>query len=204
MTEAFLRHRRFWMLLLCCGCWTGSAVSSLAQTSEAPTPLPARTIEIPWFILVDPIDAGDVDHRRQDVVLWVDQFAAWKKWHDEWRNRVEPGWFRARDRRPRPEPPPWLFDQCLTLLQPDSLFEDACRMLVEWNDDAAAEVQATNHRDATAAGGPANEEPLVGARPSGHALGDASTWRSRLRRRRRARDDGDRPASRCSSPRAPC
>jgi hypothetical protein len=140
MNASIRRHRRSWMLLLLCSCWTAWATPSLAAapTSEAQTLLPSRPIEIPSLML--PVEAADFDQRRRDLALWVDQFAAWKKWHDEWRNRAEPGWFRARERRPRPEPPSWLFDQCPTLIQADSLFDDACRLLVEWNEDAAAEV----------------------------------------------------------------
>lgn len=89
-----------------------------------------------------PIDGTTPGQRLHALTQWIDDFTAWKLWNDKWRNRPEPGWFRARERRPRPEPPEWLFSQCPDVAEDDRILSDACRLLLEWGDsDAAAQAR---------------------------------------------------------------
>jgi hypothetical protein len=108
----------------------------LAQASEPQTPLPARVIESPGLVV--PVADPYVEQQRRDVIQWMEAFTAWKKWRAVWRNRIEPGFFGVKARRPRPDPPEWLFHQCADAEQYDQLLEDACRLLVEWGDDDIA------------------------------------------------------------------
>jgi len=146
-----ISRRLVYLPLLCCAWLAGSAIPTAAQSEPQP-PLPSRPIESRAFLL--PVDAGELQERQQEVLRWMDEFAAWKKWRDRWRNRVEPGFFHVRERRPRPDPPEWLFSHCADSPDEDAPLEDACRLLVEWNDDAAAQV-----RRQAAAGQPPIETP---------------------------------------------
>lgn len=133
-------HRSLLAPLLCCACWAAAAAPALAQTSDMQTPLPARVIESPGLMIA--VDSPDLEQQRQQVIQWIEAFRAWKKWNAQWRNRIEPGFFGVKERRARPDPPEWLFHQCADLEQGDLLFEDACRLLVEWgDDDAAAQIR---------------------------------------------------------------
>lgn len=54
-----------------------------------------------------------------------------------WGNRREPGWFSdSRSRRPRPDPPAWLFDECRGLAT--DARDEACLLLAEWSAGPAA------------------------------------------------------------------
>lgn len=137
--------------LLCFTCWAGSPTLTFAQ-SEPQAPLPARAIESGAFLLL--VESEDVQERRQDLTRWMDEFAAWKKWRDQWQNRIEPGFFHVRERRPRPDPPGWLFNRCADAPDADDTLGAACQALAEWSDDAAAQV-----RRQAAATQPAKETP---------------------------------------------
>lgn len=81
--------------------------------------------------------------RDQMVAIerWVRDYTAWKAWFAKWHNRIEPGLFGTRPRRPRPEPPSALVAACPAPLNADGVLLDACRLLEEWrNQDVASEI----------------------------------------------------------------
>jgi hypothetical protein len=129
------RHR-FLISLLCCTCWAGSAHPSAVQPPEPQAPLPARTVEGPVPMLL--VDVATSEQRLHDLAQWIDDFTAWRRWNDEWRNRPEPGYFGVRERRPRPQPPEWLFSVCPDVAEDDGLLDKACRLLLAWSDNDPA------------------------------------------------------------------
>jgi hypothetical protein len=75
----------------------------------------------------------DADQRQRDVERWIHDFSEWKNWRDQWANRREPGWFSEfRSRRPRPDPPDWLFDRCGDALEDTGQIAEACALVAEW------------------------------------------------------------------------
>lgn len=75
------------------------------------------------------------------VERWVRDYTAWKAWFAKWHNRVEPGWFGTRDRRPRPDPPAVLLETCPVPPDAEAVLVKACRLLEEWRkDDIATEI----------------------------------------------------------------
>jgi hypothetical protein len=89
----------------------------------------------------------DAATRQKELETWIADFSAWKDWASMWGNRREPGWFSdSRARRPRPDPPVWLFQECDGLAV--DAREEACQLLAEWSGGAAATqtaaIQAVN------------------------------------------------------------
>lgn len=83
------------------------------------------------MVLDQPID----DAQLRDLERWMRDYDAWKEWFARWRNRREPGMFRAKARRPRPEPPEWLADACFNFAEDDQgSLADGCRAWREWSD----------------------------------------------------------------------
>jgi hypothetical protein len=126
-------------MMLCCACWAGSARDGYGQTGGEQALLPARAIGS--ADPVPPIDIADWEQRRRALHQWMDDYAAWKKWHEKWGNRIEPGWLGARPRRPRPEPPAWLAGECPAPADDEPLVVEACELLAEWRDEGLAQVR---------------------------------------------------------------
>jgi hypothetical protein len=79
--------------------------------------------------------------RREQLEKWIRDFSTWKDWASTWGNRREPGWFRdSRARRPRPDPPAWLFHACDGVAA--DVWESACQLLTEWSGGPTAIAQA--------------------------------------------------------------
>ncbi len=127
-----LTHVRNVVVLLAVA--TATSPASAQTPDPGDQPLTARAI--PFVQL--PVDAPalavpDSAARRAELDKWVRDFTKWKNWADTWGNRREPGWFSgARSRRPRPDPPLWLFDECDGLAANGGASEDACELLADW------------------------------------------------------------------------
>jgi len=143
----------FLISLLSCICWVGSGIEVAAQAADDQSALPSRAIESRAPLLL--VDVAVSPDQLRELSRWIDDFTAWKRWNAEWRNRVEPGYFRLRERRPRPQPPEWLFSRCADAPEDDSRLDQACRLLLEWSDnDPTAAARRREAADAVA-----REEP---------------------------------------------
>jgi hypothetical protein len=128
-------------------CLTAGASSSLAQTQDDQPVLPATPVP-----LVEPVVAPSAPSAMEHAVdqagriaamrQWTREYTEWKKWHDRWKGKPEPGWFSVRERRQKPDPPIWLFDECQDLADVESTrapaIADACQLIQSWQEDAAA------------------------------------------------------------------
>jgi hypothetical protein len=85
----------------------------------------------------DPMSPAQQADRVAEMRRWITDYEDWKRWYETWRNKPEPGWIGPRDRRPRPDPPSWLDDECRDVAQDEApgTLADACRLLAEWKDD---------------------------------------------------------------------
>jgi hypothetical protein len=107
-------------------------------------PLVQRALEAPTV--------PDGAKRRDELKKWVDEFSEWKQWAGRWRNRREPGLLSgSRERRPRPDPPDWLFDHCGSGIDGSDESEEACTLLAEWSAPNAIVQAATTRATATQA-----------------------------------------------------
>jgi hypothetical protein len=121
---------------------TATAIPSPAQTGNAADVLPATTIPLAREAIVPSIslaieNPSDQAQRTAAVQRWVREYTEWQEWEDHWRGRQEPGWFGPRDRKAKPDPPAWLFDECQELTEVRGTRADACRLLIAWQDDYA-------------------------------------------------------------------
>jgi hypothetical protein len=75
-----------------------------------------------------------------DLQRWTREYADWKAWYTEWRNRSEPWWRKPHERRERPAPPLWLADACAASIDDKGPLVQGCRAFEEWteHDDQAA------------------------------------------------------------------
>ena len=112
-----------------------------AQTSEPQSLLAGRRIPVAERATEAPVlQLWDTAARLEELEKWMEDFSAWKDWASTWGNRREPGWFSsARSRRPRPDPPLWLFQDCDGVALDGR--EEACQLLAEWNAGPAAITQ---------------------------------------------------------------
>lgn len=113
-----------------------------AQTHDTGTqPLPGRAIPsaptpAPRLVILDSTA------RREELEEWIEDFTKWKDWASTWGNRREPGWFSgSRARRPRPDPPLWLFEECDGQAAHGGASDDACQLLAEWSMGSPAVAQ---------------------------------------------------------------
>jgi hypothetical protein len=118
-----------------------TAKPSPAQTSDGQAVLPAAPIPLVGIPSVSPSigDSSELAQRMSELQQWVGDYTEWKTWDDRWRGRVQPGWFGPRERRRRPDPPAWLSDKCRDEVEVAGTVADACRLLVAWREDYAAE-----------------------------------------------------------------
>ncbi len=131
---------RWSLSLFIWACVAGTAVPATALASAAPQEsqdsiLPARVIGSGYVEFVQP-DIAAWERRLLDLRQWVDDYETWKRWNAIWRNKREPGWLHARDRRVRPDPPAWLGAECRDVVfEDEEIVTTACRLWAEWNDD---------------------------------------------------------------------
>jgi hypothetical protein len=128
--------RTVWAFVGFVGCVIGTPAPGFAQTDVEPVPLAAQPVGSGFEILPASHDTGL--QRRAQLERWVTEFSTWMEWRDEWLNKPEPGWLGDRNRRQKPSPPDWLFDECLQAGRQDSeRLDEACRLVSAWNDDYA-------------------------------------------------------------------
>jgi hypothetical protein len=112
---------------------TSPASAQTGDSGNAPLtgqaiPLAEPGIRAPYLVKLDS------SKRREELDTWVRDFAKWKDWAETWGNRREPGWFSgSRARRPRPDPPLWLFEECDGLTANGGASDEACQLLAEWS-----------------------------------------------------------------------
>jgi hypothetical protein len=109
--------------------------------------IPSRVIGIGAVELPAGEDASD--DRLRELQQWVHEYEKWKQWNQTWRNKREPGWLGARDRRTKPDPPTWLAAECTDAIEDQGLLVDGCRTLADWKDDdltAALRQKSTTTR----------------------------------------------------------
>jgi hypothetical protein len=128
-------------LVLACACALGWARPVFGQDRQD-TVLPARTIEA-GDLQAQVADVVEWRQRVREVERWVGDFKKWQQWNEAWRNKREPGWIGARERRVRPEPPAWLDAECQSaVVDEDGILAEACRLLAESKyDDVTAQVR---------------------------------------------------------------
>jgi len=117
---------------------TATAPAWAQTTDSGIEPIDGRTITIASLAIDAPtLLMWDGAARREQLEKWIADYSAWREWAAVWGNRREPGWFRdSRSRRPRPDPPVWLFEECEGLA-PDAR-DDTCLLLAEWSAGTAA------------------------------------------------------------------
>ena len=136
-----MHARRSLARVLVCVCIIAGAHSEPARADQASAVLPSRAIAADECAMLVPDPHADLQ-RLREAEQWLAQYGDWKEWDAHWRNRLEPGWFGARARRQRPDPPEWLAQECPNVLPGTSVLAKACSALAEWNDDVAtAEVR---------------------------------------------------------------
>jgi hypothetical protein len=99
-------------------------------------PLPATPIAVESPI-VPAVVVAEWERRLVELDQWMRDFIAWQRWSEQWRGKREPGWFGARARRQKPDPPPWLARECRDVVERDDLLAEACALLSAWEDDYA-------------------------------------------------------------------
>jgi hypothetical protein len=128
--------RRVWTALGLVGFLVGAAEPGRAQVIEDDPALSAQPIGS-GFLIFEPSALTNLQ-ARAELTRWIHEASKWIEWRDEWLNTREQGWFRIRDRKQKPDPPSWLFEECNPLWQQDDvLLVEACRILSNWNDDLA-------------------------------------------------------------------
>ena len=127
-----LTHLRNALVILAVATATSPVAAQTNDTGNQPLaaqPIALAHIAMPAPNLVVP----DFAARREELQKWVRDFNSWKDWATTWGNRREPGWFSgAKSRRPRPDPPLWLFEECDGLAAAGET-EEPCQLLAEWS-----------------------------------------------------------------------
>jgi hypothetical protein len=129
-----------------------ATMSASAQGTDTTTQtLAGRTIPVAELTMQAPaLSLRDDAVRREQLEKWIAEFSSWKNWAGTWGNRPEPGWFSgSRARRPRPDPPVWLFQECADVA-PDGR-DEACQLLAEWTAGSLAATQTPGAQIVSAA-----------------------------------------------------
>jgi len=119
---------------------SATATPSVAQTSEGQAVLPATPVPRVEQMVTPSVslvleDPAELAKRVSALEQWTREFTEWREWQEQWKGRPEPGLFTTRDRRPKPEPPAWLFDDCENLVDVEDIRAEACKLLVVWQED---------------------------------------------------------------------
>ena len=120
-----------------------------ASPIQDPPPLESRTLSVDMPLV--PIAASEIQTLdRQALDTWVREYREWQNWAARWRGRVQPGWFAARDRRPKPDPPVWLPALCAQPLDDRPSLIEACALLDDWSQDYLSTVSRNQAASARA------------------------------------------------------
>jgi len=131
-----MRGRALAVFLMVCAGMIGSPWPATALDAQDQV-LPSRVVDMGGIQAAMP-DVVLWEQRARELERWVDDYRRWKQWNAHWRNTREPGWLGTRDRQTRPDPPPWLADECRdSVVQEDGILAEACRLLTEWSEGEA-------------------------------------------------------------------
>ena len=104
-------------------CVIGTAGPGRAQ--QPPDPAAQVTSE--------PTALSQSPERTRDLERWIRDYNKWQEWRHQ---SLKKGAIALSDRKPQPQPPMWLVDDCRdTVTVPGSLLSEACDLLVGWSDD---------------------------------------------------------------------
>jgi hypothetical protein len=129
-----MRGRVPGIFLVVCAALLGASAPASALAAQDPV-LPSRALDTGEIQFAMP-DVVTWEHRLEEVQRWMGDFRKWQEWNALWRNKREPGWLSARERRVRPDPPVWLAEECHdAIVHEGETLVQACRLLSEWKDD---------------------------------------------------------------------
>ena len=76
---------------------------------------------------------SEAEQRTRDLERWIRDYRKWQEWRH---HSLENGSIPLSDRKPQPQPPMWLVDDCrATTFPTGTLISQACDLLVGFNDD---------------------------------------------------------------------
>ena len=126
-----------------------------AQDNREPATLSARPDVTTLQIAPNPPApqaASMAADRKRELERWIRDYQKWQEWRHQW---IRKGAI-SRDRKPRPQPPAWLPDECRDRTDAsEAILVEACERLTDWNadDDLTADLRK------------ANQDCVVGAHP---------------------------------------
>ena len=121
-------NRAVWAAVVALTTFVLAASPALSQTRDDKSP-PTTS---------EPNVSDDVQARLHELRVWIHAYTEWKEWFDKWKGKREPGWFGARERRTKPDPPAWLPEYCRVTPVPDGDFAIGCELLADWREDPVA------------------------------------------------------------------
>src|SRR5262245_17549460 len=106
-----------------------------AQGNPAPTRLSAGP-DVDVLQVVpnppSPQSASPATDRTRELERWIRDYRKWQEWRHQWLRKGA----ISRDRKPRPQPPAWLPDECRErIAASEATLNEACELLIDWNDD---------------------------------------------------------------------
>ena len=106
-----------------------------AQDNREPATLSARPDVTTLQIAPNPPApqaASMAADRKRELERWIRDYQKWQEWRHQW---IRKGAI-SRDRKPRPQPPAWLPDECRDRTDAsEAILVEACELLTDWNDD---------------------------------------------------------------------
>ena len=101
----------------------GAASSSHAQENRAPA----------TQVVADSLSPSQTEQRTRELERWIRDYRKWQEWRHQ---SLKKGSIALSERKPQPQPPMWVVDDCRdTLTVSETLLSQACDLLIDWNDD---------------------------------------------------------------------